>query len=146
MLFFSEKKPQPIVLYLPYGYCSFTPHSCRYKLVFHMFIFLSKFYYKNTVEDLTVLGKTSQRYHFHLSVDGLSRRSCFYFFNILQRNISHVEQASHVLCFRSKSPTMSTVIRVPDCNTLTTIELHSLSINTPAGYKNRGMLFCIFFK
>ena len=118
-----------------------------YKLVFHMFMFLSKFCYKNTVEDLPVLGKTSQRYHFHLSVDGLSRRSCVYFFNILQCNISHVEQALRVRCFRSKSQTMSTVITVPHCKTLTTIELNSLSINTHlAGFKKRGMIFYIFFK
>ena len=71
--------------------------------MFHIFLFLSKLCCKDTVEDLPVLGKTSQHYHFHLSVEGYSIRSYFYFFNVLQANFGHVIQDSCVLLFSSKS-------------------------------------------
>ena len=93
-----------------------------------MFMFLSKFCYKETVEDLPVLGKTSQHYHFHLSVERHS--ISFYFFKVLQANFSHVNQSSCVLCFSSKSRTLYTIIRV----------LYSLSITTHfASFKKRSM-------
>ena len=92
-------------------------------------MFLSKFCYEDTGEDLPVLGKTSQHYHFHLSVEWHSIRSYFYFFYVIQANFSHVKQVSCVLCLSSKSQTLYTIIRV----------LYSLSITTHfASFKKRA--------